>query len=66
MKPDQSDLQDEEQKPTGESFENDPLYGSTVGYQEVESKRRSDLEKWAKNQGAQKHLSTVIRVCETS
>jgi hypothetical protein len=42
MKSDQSDLQDEEQKPTGESFENDPLYGSTVGYQGLESKRSSD------------------------
>jgi len=42
MKSDQSELQEEEQKPTGESSENDPLYGSTEGNQEVDSKRRSD------------------------
>jgi hypothetical protein len=42
MKSDQSELQEEEQKPTGESSENDPFYGSTVGNQEVESKQRPD------------------------
>ena len=58
MKSDQSELQEGQKKRTGFSSKNGPIYGSPVAEQ------RSDSGKWVEEQGAQKHLSTVIRVCE--